>query len=91
MPVTEPVLTKRIPTPPWGDPKDRHLVGYDEYVASGGYEMLAKARGGRRYLTLNCDEAEPCTFKDRLLIDFDPHLVLEGMAITCYACRLDTA
>jgi NADH-quinone oxidoreductase subunit F len=128
MPVTEPVLTKRIPTPPWGDPKDRHLVGYDEYVASGGYKMLAKARrmkpeavvdmvkesqlrgrggagfpcglkwtflpepdGGRRYLTCNCDEAEPCTFKDRLLIDFDPHLVLEGMAITCYACQLDTA
>jgi NADH-quinone oxidoreductase subunit F len=128
MPITQPVLTKRIPTPPWGDPKDRHVVGYDEYVASGGYETLAKARtmkpeavvdmvkesqlrgrggagfpcglkwtflpepdGGRRYLTCNCDEAEPCTFKDRLLIDYDPHLVLEGMAITCYACRLDTA
>ncbi|MCL4209185.1 MAG: SLBB domain-containing protein, partial [Phycisphaerales bacterium] len=28
---------------------------------------------------------------DRLLIDFDPHLVLEGIAIACYACRLDTA
>ncbi len=32
MPVTEPVLCKRIPTPPWGDPKDRHVVGYDEYA-----------------------------------------------------------
>ena len=124
----DPVLTKRIPTPPWGDPADRHLVGYDQYVKTGGYEALRKARkmkpdeivdlikesqlrgrggagfpcglkwtflpepdGGRRYLAANCDEAEPATFKDRLLIDFDPHLVLEGIAITCYACGLDTA
>ena len=40
---------------------------------------------------MNCDEAEPGTFKDRLLCDFDPHIILEGVAITCYACRLDTA
>ncbi len=128
MPVTEPVLCKRIPTPPWGDPKDRHVVGYDEYIKTGGYQAFEKALamkpaavvdlikdsqlrgrggagfpcglkwtflpepdGGRRYLAVNCDEAEPCTFKDRLLIDFDPHLVLEGIAITCYACHLDTA
>jgi NADH-quinone oxidoreductase subunit F len=128
MPVTDPVLCQRIPTSPWGDPKDRHLVTYDEYVKTGGYQALEKALsmkpaeivdmvkeshlrgrggagfpcglkwsflpepdGGRRYLTLNCDEAEPGTFKDRLLIDFDPHLVLEGVAITCYACQLDTA
>ena len=128
MPVTEPVLCKRIPTQPWGDPKDRHVVGYDEYIKTGGYQAFEKALamkpaavvdlikdsqlrgrggagfpcglkwtflpepdGGRRYLAVNCDEAEPCTFKDRLLIDFDPHLVLEGIAITCYACGLDTA
>ena len=128
MPVTEPVLCKRIPTQPWGDPKDRHVVGYDEYVKTGGYQAFEKALamkpaavvdlikdsqlrgrggagfpcglkwtflpepdGGRRYLAVNCDEAEPCTFKDRLLIDFDPHLVLEGIAIACYACHLDTA
>ena len=29
MPVTEPVLTKRIPTPPWGDPSERRLVTYE--------------------------------------------------------------
>ena len=126
--MNEPVLTRRIPCHPWGDPKDRHIVRYDEYVKTGGYQALEKARsmnpqdivdlvkesqlrgrggagfpcglkwtflpppdGGRRYLAVNCDEAEPCTFKDRLLIDFDPHLVLEGIAITCYACALDTA
>ncbi|MEO1512291.1 MAG: hypothetical protein AAFU70_09475, partial [Planctomycetota bacterium] len=42
-----------------------------------------------RYLAINADESEPGTFKDRLLMDFDPHLVLEGIAITCYACRLN--
>jgi NADH-quinone oxidoreductase subunit F len=46
---------------------------------------------GHRYLCINCDEAEPGTFKDRLLVDFDPHLILEGIAIACHACRLDTA
>ncbi|MGD9689739.1 MAG: NADH-quinone oxidoreductase subunit NuoF [Phycisphaerales bacterium] len=47
--------------------------------------------GGVRYLAINADESEPATFKDRLLIDFDPHSVLEGIAICCYACRIQTA
>ncbi len=55
------------------------------------WTFLPEPDGGRRYLAVNCDEAEPGTFKDRLLVDFDPHLMLEGIAITCYACRLDTA
>jgi NADH:ubiquinone oxidoreductase subunit F (NADH-binding) len=127
-----PVLTKRIPTFPWGDPKDRHIVSYEEYVNTGGYVGLRKAltmapdavteevkksqlrgRGGagfpcglkwtflpkvapgedpgQRYLAVNADESEPGTFKDRMLMDFDPHLMLEGIAIACYACRIKTA
>ncbi len=46
---------------------------------------------GMRYLAINCDEAEPGTFKDRLLVDFDPHMVVEGIAIACYACRIKRA
>jgi NADH-quinone oxidoreductase subunit F len=46
---------------------------------------------GQRYLAVNADESEPGTFKDRLLLDFDPHLMLEGIAIACYACRIKTA
>lgn len=117
----QPVLTKRIPE----DRAKRRIVGYDEYVATGGYATLAKALeqqpaplvdlvkaavlrgrggagfpaglkwsflpppdGGPRYLCVNCDEAEPGTFKDRLLVDFDPHLVLEGIAIAAYAAQL---
>src|SRR5690606_25947851 len=55
------------------------------------WTFLPPPDGGRRYLAVNCDEAEPGTFKDRLLCGFDPHLVLEGIAIACYACQLDTA
>ena len=47
--------------------------------------------GNLRYLAINADESEPGTFKDRLLMDFDPHLMLEGIAIACYACQLDKA
>ncbi|PYQ09810.1 MAG: NADH-quinone oxidoreductase subunit F [Acidobacteria bacterium] len=44
---------------------------------------------GEKYLVLNADESEPGTFKDRLLMEEDPHLVLEGFLIGCYAvgCR----
>jgi len=128
MPTTEPVLTRRIPTAPWGNPSERRTITLDDYVRTGGYTILERAiamkpadlvtivkdaelrgrggagfpcglkwtflppvDGGRRYLAINCDEAEPGTFKDRLLCDYDPHLVLEGIAIACWACQLDTA
>ena len=37
------------------------------------------------YLIYNADEAEPGTFKDRYIIHQDPHQLLEGMIISCYA------
>lgn len=38
-----------------------------------------------RYLVCNCDESEPGTFKDRLLIEKDPHQLIEGMILSSYA------
>jgi NADH-quinone oxidoreductase subunit F len=38
-----------------------------------------------RYLVCNADESEPGTFKDRLIIEKDPHLLLEGIMIASYA------
>ncbi|MDP7008183.1 MAG: NADH-quinone oxidoreductase subunit NuoF [Phycisphaerales bacterium] len=55
------------------------------------WTFLPEPDGKTRYLCINCDEAEPGTFKDRLLVDFDPHSVIEGIAIACYACQLDCA
>ncbi|MDQ2993231.1 MAG: NADH-quinone oxidoreductase subunit NuoF [Candidatus Eremiobacteraeota bacterium] len=40
--------------------------------------------GKPRYLVCNCDEAEPGTFKDRMLLEETPHLVLEGMLLGAY-------
>jgi NADH-quinone oxidoreductase subunit F len=41
----------------------------------------------RVYLVCNADESEPGTCKDRELLAFDPHLLIEGMAIASYALR----
>jgi NADH-quinone oxidoreductase subunit F len=38
-----------------------------------------------RYLVCNCDEAEPGTFKDHMLLEEAPHLVLEGILLGAYA------
>ena len=37
------------------------------------------------YLVCNCDESEPGTFKDRQIVHKDPHQLIEGMIIACYA------
>lgn len=37
------------------------------------------------YLVCNADEGEPGTFKDRQIMEFDPHLLIEGMAVSGYA------
>ncbi|WP_323847059.1 NADH-quinone oxidoreductase subunit NuoF [Microbulbifer magnicolonia] len=44
-----------------------------------------------KYLVCNADEMEPGTFKDRLLMERDPHLLIEGMAIAAYAIEARTA
>ena len=40
-----------------------------------------------RYLCVNADEGEPCTFKDHMLIERDPHQLIEGIIIAAYAIR----
>ncbi len=39
------------------------------------------------YLVCNCDESEPGTFKDRFIVHQDPHQLIEGMIIACYAVQ----
>jgi len=43
----------------------------------------------KRYIVCNADESEPGTFKDRLILEGDPHAVLEGMALAGYAVGAD--
>ena len=43
-----------------------------------------------KYLVCNADESEPGTFKDRVLMENDPHQLIEGCAICCYAVGAST-
>lgn len=49
------------------------------------WEGAAKADGEPKYVICNADESEPGTFKDRVLLEEDPHRTLEGMIIAAYA------
>ncbi|WP_408841230.1 NADH-quinone oxidoreductase subunit NuoF [Acidocella sp.] len=44
-----------------------------------------------RYLVVNADEMEPGTFKDRLLLEGDPHQMVEAIIISAYAIQADSA
>lgn len=44
-----------------------------------------------KYLCVNADEGEPGTFKDRVIMEMDPHLLIEGIIITCYAIGINHA
>lgn len=49
------------------------------------WSFLAKPEGVPRYLVCNADESEPGTFKDRYLMEFVPHILIEGMIVSSYA------
>src|SRR6478735_3112447 len=49
------------------------------------WSFLAKPEGVPRYLVVNADESEPGTFKDRYLMEFIPHLLIEGLITSSYA------
>ena len=44
-----------------------------------------RRRGNVKYVVCNADESEPGTFKDRVLMEQRPHLLLEGIALAAYA------
>jgi NADH-quinone oxidoreductase subunit F len=46
---------------------------------------------GTKYLVANADEMEPGTFKDRLLMEGDPHQLIEGMLVAAHAIQADVA
>ena len=46
---------------------------------------------GHKYLVCNADEMEPGTFKDRLLMECDPHQLIEGMIISAWTIQADVA
>ncbi len=49
------------------------------------WQFVDKKSAKPRYICCNADESEPGTFKDHLLMERNPHLLIEGCAIGCYA------
>jgi NADH-quinone oxidoreductase subunit F len=55
------------------------------FPAGMKWSFLAKPEGVPRYLVCNADESEPGTFKDRYLMEFIPHLLVEGLIVASFA------
>lgn len=49
------------------------------------WQFVDKKSPNPKYIVCNADESEPGTFKDHLLMERNPHLLIEGCAIACYA------
>jgi NADH-quinone oxidoreductase subunit F len=55
------------------------------------WTFMPKQTTKPKYLCVNGDESEPGTFKDRQIFEFNPHMLIEGTAIACYAMGITTA
>src|SRR5215475_4110023 len=54
------------------------------------WSFMPRQFPGQKYLVCNSDEGEPGTCKDRDLLAYNPHIVIEGMAIAAYAMGIGT-
>ena len=55
------------------------------------WSFVPKQTPKPKYLAVNADESEPGTFKDRVIMEKNPHQLLEGIIICCYAVGIRTA
>ncbi|MDA3613367.1 NADH-quinone oxidoreductase subunit NuoF [Polluticaenibacter yanchengensis] len=55
------------------------------------WSFIAKPEGVPRYLVVNADESEPGTFKDRYLMEYIPHALIEGIIVSSYALGANTS
>ncbi len=55
------------------------------------WSFMPRNAPGQKYILCNSDESEPGTCKDRDILRFNPHAVIEGMAIACYATNSTVA
>ncbi len=53
------------------------------------WQFVAGAKGDKKYVICNADESEPGTFKDRLVLEGDPHAIIEAMMIAAYSVGAD--
>lgn len=55
------------------------------------WSFMPKTTNKPKYLCVNGDESEPGSFKDRQIFEYNPHQLIEGILITCYAIGAKTA
>ena len=53
------------------------------------WKFVSKTKSKKKYVICNADESEPGTFKDRLVLEGDPHCIVEAMMIAAYAVGAD--
>jgi len=53
------------------------------------WHSFTRQKHGPRYVVPNTDEMEPGTFKDRILVNLDPHLIIEGIILAAYAIQAE--
>lgn len=60
-------------------------LGGAGFPTGSKWGFIPKANPKPKYLVINGDEGEPGTFKDKYILEQDPHALLEGIIVTCYA------
>jgi len=61
------------------------------FPAGMKWSFVPKDNSKPKYLCVNADEGEPGTFKDRYILELDPHALIEGIIICCRAVGIETA
>jgi len=89
----EKALTTMTPEDVAKDVKDSNLRGRGGagFPCGVKWSFLPKNHPGPIYLCINADESEPGTFNNRILMELDPHQVLEGIILACYATKASVA
>lgn len=80
-------LTQMTPAQVIDEVKNSNLrgLGGAGFATGMKWSFIPKDNPKPKYLVVNGDEGEPGTFKDKYIFELDPHALLEGMIITCYA------
>lgn len=80
-------LTEMTPQQVINEIKESNLRGRGGagFPTGSKWGFVASAQGDQKYVICNADESEPGTFKDRLILEGDPHSIIESMTIAAYA------
>src|SRR5580698_1581047 len=80
-------LTQMTPAQVIDEVKKSNLrgLGGAGFPTGTKWSFIPQANPKPKYLVINGDEGEPGTFKDKYIFEQDPHALLEGIIITCYA------